>query len=345
MRNETSSKKTAKAAVATLDKSVVLSNEADQGFGLQIGTSPQTAIESNPNTAQSRKAEPKTKVIGLILADILNPFSSGLARIIADEAEKLGYLLVYGSSDESCEKEKKLVDAFLEKRVNGLIIMPCEKSRTQVLELADRRVPFVLLDRYFPDIAVNHVAVDNFQASYLAVNHLIDHGSKRIGMISLDTGFYHMQERKRGYIRALEDAQRAINSEYILELKADFDQRDVGRAVDALLTGQAPVDAVYLATNMLAVSGLRHIHSRKIKVPEDIAVVTFDETEFLDLFSTPLTQLRQPMAEMGRAAIEILISTIENESKLAQVNLQPLLLVRGSSLPVSVQPLASNAVF
>ncbi|WP_221391667.1 LacI family DNA-binding transcriptional regulator [Dyadobacter sp. NIV53] len=323
-----------KVGVSTTLVSYVLNNKMENRISKEVAQNIRdTAKELNYNSnqiARSLKTN-KTFTIGLIVADISNPFSSALARIIEDEADKAGYTVIYGSSDENPQKSQKLIDTFLNKQVDGLIIAPCHGSEAQIIELENRNFPFVLVDRYFPEITTNYVALNNFQASYMAVNHLIDHGHKRIGMITLNSPLHHMKERKRGYMEALLEHDRTFVPDHLIELSQDFSSADIEGAFYQLLGLKEPIDAIYLTTNQLGMFGLKYINSNKIKVPEELAVISFDETEFLDLFSTPVTQLRQPLKEMGTAATEILIAAIADNNKLTQLNMQPLLVIRGSS--------------
>ena len=323
-----------KVGVSTTLVSYVLNNKMEHRISKEIAKKIRdTASELNYNAnliARSLKSN-KTNTIGLIVADISNPFSSALARIIEDEADKAGYTVIYGSSDENPDKSRRLIDTFLKKQVDGLIIAPCAGSEEQIKELESKDFPFVLIDRYFPEITTNYVALNNFQASYMAVNHLFDHGHKRIGIVTLDSPLHHMQERKRGYMEALLEHDKIFKPEHLIELSQNFVQEDIERAFVQLLKSDEPIDAMYLTTNKLGMCGLKYINSNKIKVPEELAVISFDETEFLDLFSTPVTQLRQPLKEMGKAATEILITAIEENNKLTQLNFQPLLVIKGSS--------------
>jgi len=310
-------------------------------------------LNYNANQEARNSKTSKSATIGLIVADISNPFSSSLASVIENEADKAGYTVLYGSSDENPEKSQKLIDAFMNQNVDGLIIAPAAGSEAQILDLENRNIPFVLIDRYFPELTTNYVALDNFQASYMAVNHLIDHGHKKIGMITFDTSLHHMRERKRGYMEALLEHDRAFEPDCLVELGHDFLPEEMDVALSRLLNLENPIDALYLTTNRLGMQALKYINSNKIKVPEELAVISFDETEFLDLFATPVTQLRQPLKEMGKMATEILLAAISDNNKLTQMHLQPLLVIKGSSTmtrlakkaPVEVIETAESEVF
>ena len=145
----------------------------------------------------------KTNTIGLILADIANPFSAALARVIEDVADKYGYTVIFGSSDENPEKYRKILDALVNRQADGLILSPPEHAQAQIKDLQQQQIPFVLIDRYFPGIETNYVVLDNYKAAFDATMHLIDCGHKRIGMINYASSLFHLQERTRGYQPAL----------------------------------------------------------------------------------------------------------------------------------------------
>ena len=163
------------------------------------------AIQLNYKVNQVAKSlkTNKTSTIGLIVSDISNPFSASLARIIENESEKYNYTTIFGSSDEDINKFEKLVNTFINRKVDGLIISPPSKSESLIKNLLQQGIPFVLLDRHFPEIKTSYISLDNYTASFEAVQHLIDTGRKSIGMITYQSDLFHLQERKKGYTAAL----------------------------------------------------------------------------------------------------------------------------------------------
>src|SRR5688500_16446623 len=178
-----------KVGVSTALVSYVLNNKKEGRIGKEtVQKIKDAARELNYRTnyiAKSLKTR-KTFTIGLIVADIANPFSSNLARIIEDEAEKKNYTVIFGSSDESAEKSSKLINILLDRQVDGLIISAVEQSEEQIHYLLENDIPFVLVDRYFPGIKASYVAIDNYKAAYDGVRHLVENGRKRIGLIGYE---------------------------------------------------------------------------------------------------------------------------------------------------------------
>lgn len=287
-------------------------------------------LNYRPNQIAKSLKTNKTFTIGLIVADISNPFSSTLARIVEDIANNYHYTVIFGSSDESPQKFARLLDTFLNRQVDGLIISPPANAEPQLLELQQEEIPFVLLDRYFPGLKANYVSLDNHAAAYSATNHLIQAGCARIGIITYKTELVHLLERKDGYVSALKAAGISSKKTWIKEVGISNTPQDIVKALKELLQLPQPVDAVLFASNIIAANGLRYINSLSLKVPDDLSIVCFDATDALDLFYAPLTYIRQPLQEMGEMATKILIENLGANKKLTQVQMKGELIVRDS---------------
>ena len=339
MAKRTSLKDIAQAVgVSTALVSYVLNNQKENRIGKEVAQRIRKAaqdLQYQPNQiAQSLKTN-KTRTMGLVVADIANPFSSSLARIVEDEASTHNYTVLFGSSDESSQKCQKLITTLLNRQVDGLLIAAPVGMESQLIELQERGVPFVLIDRYFPDLKTNYVALNNYQAIHTAVQHLIDSGYRRIGMITFKMALFHIHERTRGYQSALNENKIPTKKRWLWEVSSyTTTEHEVTRAVLELTTGQHPVEAIVFASNMLALYGLKQIKSSFLRVPDDIAVVSFDEAEINDLFYSPLTYVRQPLLEMGQLATRILLETVATNNRITQANLEATLVVQASTRPL-----------
>ena len=291
-------------------------------------------LNYRPNQIAKSLKTSKTFTIGLIVADISNPFSSTLARIVEDEASKFNYTVIFGSSDENQTKSARVIDTLLNRQVDGLIISPPADSEAQMLELQNQDVPFVLLDRYFPSVKTNYVALNNHAAAMMATEHLIESGCKRIGMINYKTSLFHLQERKRGYVTALKKHNMPFKKSWLRLVDISNNKSEVEKAVKDVLNLDEPVDGLVFASNIIAAHGLKFINTLSINVPDDLAIVSFDETEALDLFYAPLTYIKQPLREMGAMATKILLENIGSNNRITQVDMEPELVVRASSVRV-----------
>ncbi len=324
-----------KVGVSTALVSYVLNNQKEGRIGKEVAKRiKEAAKELNYRTnqiARSLKTN-KTNILGLIVADISNPFWSAIARIIEDEAEKNNYTVLFSSSDESTDKLQKLIDIFLNHQVDGLIIAPTENSATQLLYLQENEVPFVLVDRYFPGVKASYVAIDNYKAGYNLVKHVIENGYKKIGLVTFETTLFHLQERKRGYITAIEEAGIAFNKDWIKEVNINSFKVPVEQAIDEMLALHDPVDVILFASNELSKIGLKHLINLPLKVPDDVAIISFDESDAADLFYSPITYMKQPIKEMGELATKLLLKNIGKDDKITEANLDAEFIIQKSSV-------------
>lgn len=288
-------------------------------------------LNYQPNQIAKSLKHGKTHTIGLIVADISNPFFSNIARIIEDEAKKHGYVVIFGSSDENADKSQDLINVLLNRQVDAFIIAPAANTEKQVKELKKKNVPFVLIDRYFKDVEADMVHTNNFQASYKAVEHLIKNGRKKIGMVAYDTELPHMQERINGYKEALRTHGIRFKKSWLQRASFEMLDAQVPREIENLLASSNGIDAILFATNSLAVTGIKKMIEMKIKVPEQVAIISFDESDAFDFFYSPITYVNQSVKEIGQEAVKLAIHTINEEThKPSRMLIESKLVVRES---------------
>lgn len=323
-----------KMGVSTALVSYVLNNKKTERINKEVAKKiKETALALNYQTnhiARSLKTN-KTLTIGLIVSNISNSFSATLARIIEDEAEKNNYTVLFGSSDENAQKSLKLINILLNHQVDGLIFAPSEDAAAQINYLLQTDVPFVLIDRYFPDIDCSHVAIDNFKASFAITQHLINTGRKRIGIINFNSKLFNLQERTRGYKAALKQNKLAVKKSWVKEVSHQHTNEDVIKAINELLNLPEPVDALLFASNTLSISGLKYINTLPVKVPKALSIASFDESEAAQLFYAPVTHIKQPLEEMGQLATKILLERIEGNKKFTKLDMDAALVICAST--------------
>ena len=318
--------------VSTALVSYVLNNQKQGRISKEIAQKIRdtaSKLQYRPNQIARSLKTRRTHTIGLIVADISNPFFAALARIIEDEADRQGYTVIFGSSDENAVKSQKLIETLLNRQVDGLIISPPADAEYQVEQLKNHEVPFVLIDRSYPGIETNSVILDNHLATRNAIQHLHDNGYSKIAMISYRTPLFHLLERKRGYLDAVASFQSSLD--LIKEVDINNDQKEIETAVQGLLSLGA--DAIFFGTNRLATTALKYINNLRLKVPEDIALIGFDETEAFDFFRSPLTYIKQPLQSMGEIAVNMLLSDIKTKTHAEKVVMNGELVIRESSAP------------
>ena len=325
-----------KAGVSTALVSYVLNGkEKESRVGQEIAIKiKQIAKELHyqPNHLAKSLRSGKTHTIGLIIADISNPFFANIARVVEDEAKRNGYTVIIGSSDENADKSRDLLNVLINRQVDGFIIVSAEDSAEQVRDLKEKNIPFVLLDRYFPDVQTDFVSTDHYKAAYDAGNHLISNGYRRIGMIAYKSQLFHMQERIRGYQDALKDNRIPIQKSWLKSVRFSTIEQEVRTAIDELTAIDPPVDALVFATYGLAINGLKYINELRLQVPDDLAIVSFGQAEVFDLYYCPITYLKQPIGLLGQTAVKVLMEKLKNRQKGSdQILMKAELVIRASS--------------
>ena len=274
----------------------------------------------------------KSYTIGLVLADISNPFFANIARVVENQAKSYGYTVISGSSDENAEKSWDLIKVLIHRQVDGFIIVSSENSQFQVEHLIKENIPFVLLDRYFPEISTDFVSTNNHKAAYQAGIHLLNMGYQKPGLIAYKSDLYHMQERIRGYRDALKETGTKFSGPWLQKVRFSEAEKEVKIAIDRMFACKEPVDAIIFSTYNLAVNGLKYLNELKIKVPDDVAIVSFGQADVFDLYYCPITYIRQDLDNLGKSAVDILVRKIRNNPEQPeQVLMDAKLIERDSS--------------
>lgn len=285
-----------------------------------------------PNQIAKSLRKDRTLTIGLIIADISNLFYSNVVRYIEDESKHYNYNVIFGSTDENADKFKELVHVMLSRQVDGIILAAPKGTENTLRYLRDQDIPFVLIDRYFPQMTeINTVGINNYQASYTVIKHVTENGYKKPAMVTLDTGLVHMKERALGFKNACVELL-AIHKPEVVEIDETilFDEIE-HRMLNLLKDG---IDLVYFSTNKIAMAGLAVLVKHQIQVPEEIGIVCFDEADAYQIFNTSITFVRQPLQQIGRESVEVLISLMKGGDRSAKnVVLETQIVARNSSTP------------
>lgn len=275
----------------------------------------------------------KSFTIGLIVADISNPFFSQIAYRLEKEASKKGYYIMYSSSNEDEKQFNLQLDNFINRQIDGLILVPPVNCVDFVDILNTKRIPFVLVDRFINGPVVNSVNIDNFKAAYEATNRLILNNRQNISIVNVNDQLLTMHNRTKGYLQCLSDNNISIDQRLIKQLKFSNAINDVKNAVQQVIQNGA--DAILFTTNKLSFSGLEKMKEMGVIIPDDVAVVSFDENPAFRLFDTSITTIKQPIKEMCKASIDILLKLIDNDDisiPTLQLELESSLIVRNSCI-------------
>ncbi len=288
-----------------------------------------------PNRIAQGLRTGKTNTIGLIIADIANPFFGKLCREIEQEAALHGYHVIVCSSDENPDTFMQQIAMLQQSQVDGYIISPPISSEDQIRTLSKGRTPIVLIDRYFPEVDCNYIVVDNFEASYQATSHLLKLGRRKIANITMNLDLVNMKERTDGYKQALTDYSIPVDENLVKVLPFSHDNKDVTNAITDLVgqKNNRKSDAILFSTSKLGVMGIECISALGLKIPDDIAVVSFDNVDAYKICVSPVTVIAQPLQEIGKKAVNILlneISSAEGDTETQRIRLKTEFIIRKS---------------
>lgn len=277
-----------------------------------------------------RMKDGRAHLVGLIIPDIQNPFYAEIARGVEDAAYANNYALLLCNSDENLEKERFYLDVMRDESVDGLVLPPFSETDEAVIEMVKIGMPVVCVDRSLSKARTDLVEVDNYRGAVEAVNHLLDKGHKHIGLIEGRTQVSTNRERRRGYVDALEARGVTVRKE--LMRAGDFKQESGRVLANELLDLRRAPTALFVLNNLMTVGALAALHQRGLRVPQDVAVVGFDDLPWAEALDPPPTVVRQPAYEVGAQAMELLLKRISEPTRpAATVRLVPELVVRRST--------------
>jgi LacI family transcriptional regulator len=270
-------------------------------------------------------------VIGLIISDITNPFFTALVRGVEDRAQLAGYSVVLANADEDVGKEAHYLEVAAAEQMAGVLLSPASSKMTSIDVLMERGIPVVTIDRRLSSAAVDSVTVNNRQAALEAAEHLIRQGCRRVGFVAGPVQTTTGSGRLAGYRAALRAAGRTHDP--ALTAYADFRTEGGYAATRQLLRLPEPPDGLLIANNLMTVGGMQAIAEAGLAVPDEIAVVGFDDVNWATALRPPLSVVTQPTYEIGQVAAEMLLRRIGGEdSAPRRVVLKATLVQRGSSL-------------
>ncbi len=271
--------------------------------------------------------------IGLVVLDVANPFFTEVARGVEDMANQAGYAVILCNSDDSVEKENHYLQVLEEQRTLGVLITPVQSDASYLYRFRQRGISLVLLDRPSRIKDICSVAVDDVRGGEIATAHLLDQGHKQIAFVHGPLSIRQCADRKRGLLRAIKSA--GLDLEHaVVDITAPAQSAREGElVVEQLLSHKIKPTAVFCANDLLALGLMRGLIKRGISIPHDMAIVGYDDVEFASVLSTPLSSIRQPKYELGRAAAELLFDEANNSAthKHKHIIYQPELIVRESS--------------
>lgn len=281
-----------------------------------------------PDPLAQRFARKRSNLICLMVSDMSNPFYAELARGIEDRALGCGYHVIFCSTDDKPERTEQYTKIMKDLGIDGLIFASARLHDQAVEKLIEDRWPLVLVNRRLKSEIGDYVVLDNQLGAYQLTQHLIEHGYRKIAIItgpsSLSTGL----DRLKGYQQALKEGDISVRDTFIFQVP--FSRQEGYRAGKRLLSGDSRPEAVFGGNDYLALGVMDAAEELGIRIPEDLALVGFDDTEYAQRMK--LTTVSQRKYEMGNLAVQILVNHIENrESGYShRIVLEPRLIIRQS---------------
>jgi len=282
-----------------------------------------------PNYFAKSLVKRKSNLIGLLVYDFRNTFYPELIRIIQDRAEELGYWVIQGSTDDKLDKSNSLITSMMNTGVDGIIIASVREDDPTVKNLFDVGFPVVLVNRRIHAEVGDYVVLDNEDGAYLAVKHLYKLGHRRIGMIKGPSFTSTGEERYIGYLKAIQDSGLPFEDGLI---KEGFFREDVGHQLaKRLMSMSNPPDSILCGDDEIAMGAMRALDDMGLRVPDDVALLGFDDSHISSHPRIQLTTISQDVTKMGSLATEILIRRIEGRSsEYERITLKPNLIIRKS---------------
>lgn len=289
-------------------------------------------MDYRPNTLAKGLKSLKTNVIGIVLSNLKNPFWTTVLEGVEDTCKNSGYNLMICNSNEDSKLEEQYIREFRMRQVDGIVINPTVQNLALYQKMHSELYPMVVINRKIPDLNAHYVVMDNVKGASLAVQHLLNNGRKKVAIIIYrNPNVSTWNERVDGYRDAL------LRNGYSLdELRIVFVNEKPGithQEIMNYLLANPDTDAIFSSNNMLTLEVIKAVKDLKLRTPDDIAIVGYDETVWSQHLNPPLTTIMQPGYEMGRIAAKILVNTVKSNRsiKSQHVVLEPQLIVRGSS--------------
>jgi len=270
-----------------------------------------------------------SQVIALVITDIDNPFFSSVAKGVENVASKNKLVTMICNTNENPEKERFFLNAMLSEKVSGAIIVPTTGNLDFFQELVEEGFPMVMVDRKPKGLKIDSVSLNNRKGGYEAVSRLIQNGHKRIGVVCGIKGLSNTEERLGGYIQALEEAGIQIDDDLIVY--GDYIESGGRKSIQEFMSLDQPPTAIFSTNNLMTLGCIKEMYSRKLSIPDDIAIIGFDDSTWAEALIPPLTTVKQPGYELGVNAAELLMKRLNNgAANRIDVVLNPELVVRES---------------
>jgi LacI family transcriptional regulator len=274
-------------------------------------------LNYQPSQVARSLVKKRTNIIGVIVPNIKNTFFNSFFRLVQDLSNTHNYNLILCNTDEDSNKEIKIIKLLQSQRVAGIMIAPCSVQSVEYLK--NSSLPFVLIDRVPKKIRASFVTTDHCRGAFDLTKHLINLGHKKIAVLKGSGVLFPDVERFRGYTEAMKEYNLEVRKEFIIN--CEFDEIKAHKAVLGLLTRKEKPTAIFSFNGLMTFGAIKAIQSLDLRIPHNVSVVCFDEIPGYKIFNPKITHVIQPIEELGKEAVSILIEQIENKGTSKQVKI------------------------
>jgi LacI family transcriptional regulator len=291
-------------------------------------------LNFKPNDLARMLNSQHTDTIGLVLKNIVNPFYGYLANGVLDRVHQLGYHVIVCATDGDEERECEYIDVLMRQRAAGIIAVPSGQNSKNWRQAIEMGVKVVFIDRQVPGLSeVDTIQVDNIRGAHKAMSYLLSLGHTRIGLINGPLTSIASADRLTGYFNAL--AEAGLNPDPVLQENLNSPSEVGTEAIHRLLALANPPTAIFATNQLIAKETIVALREQKLRIPDDISLVVFEDDPWVSLNNPPITAVSQPMASIGHLAMELIDKVLKlSEQNLEQprqkIILSPELIIRSS---------------
>jgi len=289
-------------------------------------------LKYKPNALAKGLKSKKTGILALVVPDIGYPLFPELAKGVEKAAESFGYEVSIFNTTESVKRERECLERLVRGWVDGVIFCQVSRQSDNFLLLANRNIPLVLIDRVIEGVPISVVLIDNVKAGYTATSHLVEFGHTKIGCISGPSHILSSNERVLGYKMSLREHNIQIDNSLIVtgnhRIRSGYD------AMNILLNTHEEINAVFAGNDLMALGAIISIKERGLNIPDDIAIIGFDDIPLDNLIEPSLSTMAQPVERMSFEAVRILVNQIKDRNSAQErIVIEADLVIRHSTQP------------
>ncbi len=285
-----------------------------------------------PNLIAKNLRINKSQTIGLLVPSLANPYFAEIASVIVLESRKYGYTTIVADTMENENMQNAAITNILTRQVDGIIIVPCGSNPAYLEQTNKQCVPIILVDRYYENSPLPYVVTNNFHGGYMATSLLVRNGHKDIACIQGPPAAMTNRKRIAGYMSVLKENRledRAIITGNEFSIQNGYLETKL------LLNNERRPTAIFALSNNIGLGAIKAIREARLRIPEDISLISFDNYLYLDFLEPPVTRIGQMVDEMGKMAVKLLNESIANHREIkSQIELSPEMIMRDSVAPL-----------